>query len=769
MKPRRKLLFFLLMALVFSLSNNNEAKAQASLFTPQFLREEGFAGQDFQPVQGMAVLDDTVYVYTGASQVYSWRDGEGLKHYCDLPRVDADLFYADPNDEQAQQQINIAVTHIMADEQQLYGLNAFTGRFGRIDTQGIHWQDLVLDASVLRIGGEYPNPILQSLVLGDKLYLLVEEFSYNDGVTLALYALDKNTGISSQVEIDNLQTLARLDTDRLLLLTKDELGLQLVEYNTFSGAIKPFPISFSGIPAQMDVGGLAIGDGGSTIVLTAGSIVYQSKNAQGFVPAAILEEDLPQAQAPGYLTSDGRYLLLSGSHAQMTPLGDVSHLPRLMVQSGTLPGALRALLTLQHPQVVFTHVPAPVNPEQLAQALLTKDQTIDVFSLRVDHTFTSLIQKEYLFDLSQSPLIKQEMALLDPVLQQALTDDSGRVYGYPQLLKVWRHGFYEGFWNLGFEGQPLPTSYEEMLDAWLIWERDFARDYPEIEFVEAFDYATWCETLLSAFAMRQEMTGSLPDFTDSRLREQLEKLSQIARQRRENGTSVNLTQEEDDAWFGKTSIFTSRMYDALQKPPEGASGEGPQSYYGVDIHADTWVPFSFLKDDAKRTDAHLYVYAINPYSDNLKEALALIELATTQQADPALYQAIRTAMADKVEDPAIKPLLEQALAEKTLLEQQIKDNGDQNTTALDERLAQVIHNLKELEAQRWLISVAELARSQSLPGLDVHANSLLVGDSGNSIQVMVKGFCQRYAQGQMSLDELLNELNRTMAMVEREN
>ena len=689
---------------------------------------------------------------------------------CTLPPVDPRVFAVEEPDEGLLEKLHESVTYIMADEKQLYGLNAFTGRFGEVSQAGIQWQDTRLDVGVIMQAGGFPSRIAPSMVHKNYLCGLVEEFSFDSNLKFTWYIFDLFDGSARKVDRDDIVTFCLLDTDHLLLLVEEEGGLCFARLELDTGEVHAIDLTLRGIPQMVAVGGIASAQGGRSIYVSAGRLVYRSENGKPFTIFGVLAEELLEPQQQGYIMPDGRYGLLHNPVVSLVSQDDLSDMRRLTVLSGTLPHALCTTYTKKYPAVSLTHIPSVITAEKLAEALLTQDDSIDIFTLRVDHAYTTIKEKGFLADLSTSDNLNTQVALLAPEMQAVLKDSFGNVRAYPYQLKVWRHGFRQGFWDLAFANQALPTSYEDMLSAWLLWETQFAQTYPEIEFVEAFDYAHWCEKLLTAFAMQyDDHPGSLPDFKSNSLRSQLKMLERIVAARRKNGTSINLTPEEDMAWSGKASIYTSRMYDALQKPIMNGLGEGPQSFYDVPVTPETWVPFSFMAGDTHKTDAHLYVYVVNPYANNMKQALDFLESASLQESDPMLYEAIHLSSAKRVENPAVRALIETQMEEKTLVEEAIRRSGDNNTHELELHLNRINVQLEELEAQRWIVSDADIERSRELPRLDFHENSLLIGDSGNSVQNIIRNFCERYAQGQMSLDELINEVDRTTTLIMKEN
>ena len=80
------------------------------------------------------------------------------------------------------------------------------------------------------------------------------------------------------------------------------------------------------------------------------------------------------------------------------------------------------------------------------------------------------------------------------------------------------------------------------------------------------------------------------------------------------------------------------------------------------------------------------------------------------------------------------------------------------------------HYIENQENERWMISEHTMQNQRkSLESLNLHQNTIYLGAPGSTVDLMIAELCQRYADGNMTMDDLLNELARKVSLMELEN
>lgn len=762
----RSIFFTLFLALLvicftpaFAASDGDE-----DIFTQDYMRLSGLADQGAVASQVVDWDGDTCYAYLSDMSVCTYRTGVGLEKLCTLPPAPEALYLTyESLSAEALDMLKNTVTYVAAYDGALYGYNVFSGKFGRIDAQGIHWGDVLLDMDCLNpLGNFFPDRVARSFVTDRHLYTFVS-LAEMDADRYAFYGFDLATGDSISYSIENSVGVCRESGETFLFLCRLEDTYALRRLDTLLGEITDLEIPMKGFPSSATVGGLAYDAQKDAICVTLNGQVFRSEGGEAFFSIAYMPADALMAETPGWILPDGRYALwLNGVHIRT--LREEMDEVQLVYQAGTLSMALDKNFKEKYPDIRLTHVAALTTAEELAEKLVTQDSSVDIFELCVDYAYTALVRKGQTVDLSASKWIANDVASMDETIQAVLTDSQGNVVAYPSQMYVAQYGINEGLWNLAFAGRPFPSDLDGILDAWLEWELDWADAYPGVEFVYDFDYAYWCEKLLTAYVQQHDIPGELPDLFDKSLRGVLEKLQRIKEIREAAGRCT--TEPPMDAQEKPTAIFIMTRREAMKAPPSVAVSLSADYIYGVKKGAFTWIPMAFAAGDEPKMDATLYVYVVNPNSKHIAEAIQFIECAAHIESNPYMYYAAHPQLQSPYESPNFERSIASHITKKAELEQALQFAGEDDRADIEYMLMYVNEWLERQEELRWMITAETIAQywgGNKL--LDLHADSLYIGDDGSAAQAVVYSACARYASGNLSLDDFLNELTQKMQMM----
>lgn len=122
------------------------------VFNKAFMQENGLCDENGQRLylQDMDWDGDLCYAYLTDWCVYTYTPGGEVQKLCALPEAPEGFFY-DPESmsEEETEQLGGTVTYITAWEGALYGCNVYSGRWGVIDEEGVHWEESRLNFSCL--------------------------------------------------------------------------------------------------------------------------------------------------------------------------------------------------------------------------------------------------------------------------------------------------------------------------------------------------------------------------------------------------------------------------------------------------------------------------------------------------------------------------------------------------------------------------------------------------------------------------------------------
>ena len=421
-----------------------------------------------------------------------------------------------------------------------------------------------------------------------------------------------------------------------------------------------------------------------------------------------------------------------------------------------------------YPDVALTIVYDNIGADTVVQALTNHDSTIDIYEIQADYVFARMLEKRLAANLCVSEALSDEAERIDLAILALLTDAEGWLRAYPSEIRLQRWYISEGLWRAVWGDEPMPTTVESLLTAWLDWEENHADDYPELAFIDGFRYDQWCELLIEQYALQYEQPGQSLDLNAPVLRRALELLGKINEARLRAGRPTT-AEDYYDGWMEVAPIVTRGMGEqAMQTYFSFDSGLSPE-LYGVEWRHLSALPLTFAEGDPLKYHAAMTVCVVNPYSAHQETALRFMECATQVQNNPYLAYAIHPELTEPYEDPDHErwvSIFQESVeeAEAALEAGDIADRPE-----LEEALTRAVYQLEQVEQDRWLISEEDMADYRAISGqLDFHTQSFYSG-ARNNAQTLIHQLCARYCAGNTSLDLFLSELTNRMAMMALEN
>lgn len=718
--------------------------------------------------------NSTCYAYLTDMAVYVCEPGGAPQKLCTLPSEPENFYLIDgtlKDDEIAQ--LYETVTYIAAYHGAVYGYNVYSGGWGVIDESGIHWNESRLDFSCLfHEDSFYPDRIVRSFMTDRALIVLAYmQDAYGD-FAYALCSFDLQTGKCRKYTVNGLCGACRGSEGELLCLLSQDETYSLGTLDMTTGKTAAVDVAVDIQAPDGELGGLAYDADAGAIYLSANGKVYRSLHGQRFEPVSEVRTTYITSETRAWTLPDGRYvLMLDGMHIRAE---EAINDRQLTFCGGLQPDAMN-LYQQKYPDVIL-NVRDQADAQALATGITTQDDAVDIYILQADYTFTSMKNKQLAASLSASELIAADVGQMDSAIQRVLCDDAGNVVAYPEALMLWRYGINEGYWHMFWPDRPLPETFCEVLDAWMDWERDWAQDYPGLGFIgEDFDYAQWVEKIIRLYVMQHDTDG-LPDLDAPALKSALEKLREVYEIRVSAGRTVHGEpdpQIANDSETGPGFIFYVTLHDAMF-PDALVQYRGTDDYlYGLPKGEFRWLPLTFDGNSAMDTDGRMNVYVVNPYSRHLEDALHFIECMTEIEAAPYLHYAIHPDVNEPLEDAHYEEMRARYTGMREMYQSAIDaaqaDNRD--TEKLENELRYYDAWLAE-DGYRWRISSEAIRQYREMISekpLNVHAESPYIGAGDASTLVFIRSACDRYADGNLSLDAMLREISSRAQMICAEN
>ncbi|NLB41216.1 MAG: hypothetical protein GX815_02980 [Clostridiales bacterium] len=762
--------FILLLSLIFTSTVQASPVRNEDFFSKEYIDDSGLADQGIQSTLSVDWGGDTCYVYMDDRSIFTYKEGEGLEKLCHLPQspIPANQSVV-VLDQTARDQLQKIVTNIVAGENMLYGFNVYNGKFGSIDREGIHWADVILDMSGLNPNDEmFPNRVVRSFLTAKNLYTLV----FTEYGEFQFFGFDRNSGKATEYQIEGAVNAYREDEGKFLFLCRTDEEYKISRLEIETGIVKDIPLSMSQFPISENVGGFAYDKEIDSFFVAMKGRVFRSNSNGEFESIAYIPTEVLLPETPAWTLSGSRYVMRSMTGMYVRSESYSEDRKELVIRTNIWTPNAETKFKQAYPEYNLNFIRGFVTAEEVSQLLITRDDSVDIFEVSADFFYSALVRKEFAADLSSSSVIQNEVASMDTRIVSAITNGRGNIIAYPSQLRLWSTDIHEGYWGLVFGEHPLPANMHELLDAWIAWEELYADIYEDLVFITGYDYAQYCQSIITFYIQQNDTPEGDINLNHPDLKEALSKLRQINEIREQSGrllTHNNEAQQENVA-----SILRFRAWNqAMNKFSTSGAMTSENTIYDMYQWNYSNLPIVFSTGDQPQTDASLFVYIVNPFSRNIDDAIKYIEKVSEMDSEPYIYYAVHPQCTEPYEWPDFQQLIESYVQQKEQLEEVIK--GADNMDSPDIRDIQAIvdymqHYIENQENERWMISEHTMQNQRkSLESLNLHQNTIYLGAPGSTVDLMIAELCQRYADGNMTMDDLLNELARKVSLMELEN
>lgn len=173
---KRMLVIMLTIIFASSLRGNvlAEAKDNIDVFDSAYMVEQGLCDSNGRLYFQAEDWDgETCYAYLTDMGVYIYEPNEKIRKLCTLPSEPENFYLIDGKlTDKEIAQLYETVTYIVAYNGNVYGYNVYSGGWGLIDKEGIHWDEVSLDFScIFHEDSFFPYRIVRSFL--DEEMLLV--------------------------------------------------------------------------------------------------------------------------------------------------------------------------------------------------------------------------------------------------------------------------------------------------------------------------------------------------------------------------------------------------------------------------------------------------------------------------------------------------------------------------------------------------------------------------------------------------------------------
>ncbi|MCH5286580.1 MAG: hypothetical protein J1E43_04090 [Christensenellaceae bacterium] len=564
-----------------------------------------------QSLKSVFLGEERVYVLDHDGVLWAWNYQSELDRICELPVYQMENGYYDTTGEELRR-LEDAVFDVVESDGKLYALNAYSGRIGTVDGEGVHWT-ADFDGSVLVTSDGWTYWTQHKVTLDGALYLLVDR----NALGVQVIRIDLTSGAVNLFNAPDAITMCA-QGDRLLLIRMpwDEEAMMggdmsLIAMDPGSGEITELPVQ---LPNNEDWSmGLAATE--DAVYILTNAVFYMSRDGEAFEalqqgPDYTMEmRALPQG-AMAYRAMGVNACTLAEEPAD----------EKLVVRGNGFMDEIRSAFMAKHPGALLQLLDGSVNAADVADRIRGGDTETDVFVVRVDAAFGTLIEKGYAAPLDDHPVIAASAEKMFPVIRSALTDSQGRLMAYPEMVDVDTWGYNAELWPQHFAGREMPTTYLELFQMM----REFLEDDDGDYFFDMYSYPTMIKYVIDAYVAAH---GDETVFSSPALREPLNLLAEVQqtlRERRLDSWDVyEIYSELDDSYhclLWRTVAYSDN-----------------QASLGYNDHS-----FFLTVDGEPSTQTYMYALIVNPLSERQELAKDFVAVFARPDMSPVRYAMLHT-------------------------------------------------------------------------------------------------------------------------------
>lgn len=417
-----------------------------------------------------------------------------------------------------------------------------------------------------------------------------------------------------------------------------------------------------------------------------------------------------------------------------------------------------------HPEIAVTEPDSyAYTAEAISQEMLSGGNSADVYSMFLPNgAFTALRDKGYMADLSSSQVLTDFVGRMYPQFSRMLYSSDGKLIAFPFQIQASCMGYFPAaLEKVGLTVADLPNSIEGLMDFILMWQEDYAEEYPEITLFGDYVYNLDQQVFSLIFSQRVvdcAAAGEPLTFNTPEMRAILTKWEQL------RSTLQELSQEVDSSVgviYSSDSDGATQLFNTYADPLPQRYGHDPQ-WDGVPMH------LSLTDGSEPYISTNMAVSFVNPNSPNLDLAILWLEFYAEHMS---LDEQI--AMLPDVNEPMeymyYQQNLESIQESIANMESALAEADEADKAMYEENLTWMREELADTEARRWAVSEEDIAAYREL------APQLIVADSADFLSSSTDGaneaskLMQRYMDEQIGAEQFIRELDRIIQMMQMEN
>ncbi len=409
-----------------------------------------------------------------------------------------------------------------------------------------------------------------------------------------------------------------------------------------------------------------------------------------------------------------------------------------------------------HPEIpVVTMDTGAYSADLIAQSMAAGDDSADIYVVNVSWGgFDQLRNKGYCVDLSNSTILMEQVARMNPTLTAPFFQDD-HLWAFPSSAYANGFGYSPGVMEkIGMTEDELPTTLLEFMDFAVDWLNDYAYDYADLTLLESvYDIrGQLFNQVVNSYVAYYAATDQELDFDTPLMRKLLAKLDEVSPRLEEMNPKD--TSNGIITYSSSDNLPSSLLTEYLSYNPQEYSFHWDYQplLLPLDEGMDPAIPMS------------MEVYLINPNSKNADLAVTFLEYAA-QNMSSSLEITLCPDANDPVEDPNSLRNIASTQQDIDDLKAQIETADEEQKRDLQDTLSWMQEWLTTQEENKYAISAESIATYREIePYLYVSTSSIFANITTDGSQLL-----QRYMDGQMSSEQFIKDFNRIIRMMQMED
>ena len=619
---------------------------------------------------------------------------------------------------------------------QLYAVKKQTGEIFALQDEPTFFMNLPEDVFAYGEQGETQTKNLYGALGTDAdIFLLYNSFTFESGDTYEVYRLNVASQQIEQLEIPGVRSLWSIYNGTLLIS----------QYSESDDSVHPAVYDFITQSVTKVWEDIDVTDKYGLCLDATNDVLYYTVDS-GKVYAI---SDKYHAHICSYLSltnlfSTDKAYLLQGSYAYLND-------GNLLIRTIQTEDADRTVLTIKgtadpqlvlefsaaYPQIAINIVERTDDMEDLQNSLILSDESIDLYLVTSDGLFSQVKAKGYTTTLNESSILMEQVSRFYSWAQDVLMD-GGNLIAVPASIELNYWTMNQTQWkalNLG----DFPETMEELFNLISIWQEKEAEGHED----------------LCLFACLDGLEGVLKDLVRYYLL---------------------LNENENSAISFDREDFRNLMETAMQYEDVFQS-EGEQNpllmnyaqYFGVGYNDSDVVisvcPPKLTSESSKAVRGTMDLWIVNPVSNNKKEAMLFLEFWVTNM-DTDLRYRIDESCTQPVRSANYEEYRQTLEAEIEAIQQELEKAMDESgCQELQDQLETKNERLSALEQNSWIISAEDLAIYQQIAPYIRIPLSTIYPDDASASAAAIDEIIERYASGQISIDNFVNIMDEKARMI----